>query len=202
MLLVPAVFFWALSPLGWALQQKPDAAPPSGTGKGSPAQPGNLILGTVAGLPGTTIAIPLYYQASHGSSIRSLHLEVEFVSNSVKFGQAEKGVASGQQDFDLAVAAQELPKDEKDEKGLQHTRLSIDVTVADSDHTKTLPEGLWAFLNFRIPTDAKPFSISLNPVSTSAQDAAQKPVPVNAEAGKIIVSIPDEPLAGCFFFTH
>ncbi len=161
--------------------------------------PANLILGTVASDRGTTATIPLYYQPAEDTPIRSLHLEVDFVSNSVKFAKAEKGIASEVQDYDLAVEAEELPPNDQD---LSRTRLKIDIAVVDSDPGKALPRGLLSFLDFRIPEDAKPFAISLTPASVSAQDEAGQPVEVTVEAGKVIVSVPDEPLVGCFFFTH
>ena len=40
------------------------------------------------------------------------------------------------------------------------------------------------------------------PDSLAAVGSSGKPVKMSAEAGKVIVSVPDEPLAGCFFFTH
>ncbi len=163
--------------------------------------PANLILGTVASDRGTTATIPLYYQPAEDTPIRSLHLEVDFVSNSVKFAKAEKGIAAEIQDFDLVVETEELPPKENDQE-LSRTRLKIDIAVVDSDPGKALPQGLWTFLEFRIPDDAKPFSISLTPASVSAQDEAGQPVEVTVEAGKVIVSVPDEPLVGCFFFTH
>ncbi len=159
----------------------------------------NLILGTVASDRGTTATIPLYYQPAEETPIRSLHLEVDFVSNSVKFAKAEKGIASEVQDYELTVEAEELPPSDQD---LSRTRLKIDIAVVDSDPSKALPQGLWTFLDFRIPEDAKPFAISLTPASVSAQDEAGQPVEVTVEAAKVIVSVPDEPLVGCFFFTH
>ena len=159
----------------------------------------NVVVGTVASERGTTAAIPLYYQPTKNSAVRSLHLELDFVSNSIKFAKAEKGVAAEGLNFEIAVEPKELPPDDKK---IAHTRLNIDVTITDSDPKKSFPEGLLAFLNFKIPDDAKPFSISLTPITISAQDAAKKPVEVAAEAGKVIVSIPDAPLAGCFFFSH
>ena len=167
--------------------------------QGSARAPANLILGTVASDRGTTATIPLYYQPAEDTPIRSLHLEVDFVSNSVKFAKAEKGIASEVQDFDLAVETEELPPNDQD---LSRTRLKIDIAVVDSDPGKALPRGLWTFLDFRIPDDAKPFAITLTPASVSAQDEAGQPVEVTVEAGKVIVSVPDEPLVGCFFFTH
>ena len=159
----------------------------------------DLILGTVASERGTTVSIPIYYQPGKSGGLRSVHLEVDFVSNAVKFTKADKGLAAQAQDYTLTVAAKELPPDEKK---ITRTRLSMDVSVPEADSTNPLPEGLWAFLNFRIPPDAKPFSISLNPIAISAQDLSKKPAKVESEAGKIIVSVPDEPLVGCFFFTH
>ena len=161
-------------------------------------EPATVILGTVASDPGTTATIPLYYKPGAARSIRNVHLELEFVSNSVKFAKAEKGVAAETQNFDLAVNAKELPPD----GNIQRTRLSIDVSVADADAGKSLPEGLWTLLDFQVPADAKAFAIALNPIAVTAQDADKKPVKLMAEAGKIIVSVPDEPLAACFFFTH
>ena len=177
----------------------PAATPPPAAAQAAAAGQANIILGTVAGDRGTTAAIPLYYQPAENTPIQSLHLEVDFISNSVKFAKAEKGVAAEMQDYDLTVEAEPLPDDEQ---GLSRTRLIIDVAVADDDPGKALPQGLWSFLEFRIPPEAKPFAISLTPASVSAQGASQQPVPVTAEAGKVIVSVPDEPLVGCFFFTH
>ncbi len=165
----------------------------------SEARVPNLILGTVASDRGTTATVPLYYQPAEDTPIRSLHLEVDFVSNSVKFAKAEKGIAAEIQDYDLAVETEELPPNDQD---LSRTRLKIDIAVVDSDSSKALPQGLWTFLDFQIPEDAKPFAISLTPASVSAQDEAGQPVEVTVEAGKVIVSVPDEPLVGCFFFTH
>ena len=159
----------------------------------------SLILGTVASERGTTVSIPVYYQPGKSGGLRSLHLDVDFVSNTVKFAKADKGLAAQTQDYNLTVDAKELPPDEKK---ITRTRLSLDVSIPEADSTKSLPEGLWAFLNFKIPPDAKPFSISLNPIAISAQDLSKKPARVEGEAGKIIVSVPDEPLVGCFFFTH
>jgi len=161
--------------------------------------PPAFILGTVSGDPGTIAGIPLYFKTGSGKPIRSAHLEVEFVSNSVKFAKANKGTASAVQDFDLTVDSNELPPDDKN---IKRTRLTIDFAVKDSDSKKSLPEGLLSFLDFSVPTDAKSFSIELNPRVVSAQDAAKASVKVRGEAGKIIIALPDEPMAGCFFFTH
>ena len=166
--------------------------------KAKPETASSLILGTVASERGTTASIPIYFKPGK-DALRSLHLEVDFVSNSVKFAKADKGLAAQTQDYELTVKANELAPDDKK---ISHTRLSIDVSLPDSASGKSLPEGLWAFLNFTIPSDAKPFSISLNPIAISAQNASKKPIEVASEAGKIIVSVPDEPLAGCFFFSH
>jgi len=159
----------------------------------------SIVIGTVASEVGTTAAIPLYFQPAKNSSVRSLHLELDFVSNSIKFAKAEKGVAAEGQNYDVTVEAKELPPDDKK---LLHTRLTVDIAVPDSDSKQSLPDGLLAFLNFAIPENAKPFSISLTPITVTAQNASKKPVEVAAEAGKVIVSIPDAPLAGCFFFSH
>ncbi|HWP85215.1 MAG TPA: hypothetical protein VNN17_08495 [Terriglobia bacterium] len=155
-----------------------------------------LILGTVASDPGTTATIPLYYQGASAQALRSVHLEVEFVSNSVKFSRAQKGAAAQVQDFDLVVEEREQPPDDK---GIRRSRLTINVSAPSA---AALPEGLWAFLDFSVPPDAKAFSIALNPVVALARDTNGAAVSVVAEAGKIIVAVPEAPLATCFFFTH
>ena len=182
-----------------AAAQQRGAAQALGSKSSPQGESASLILGTVAGDRGSSVSIPLYYQPGKNPPLRTAHLEVEFVSNSVKFAKAEKGLAAETQDYDLAVDVKELPPDKKK---VQRTRLGIDVSVAEADPQKSLPEGLWAFLNFRIPADAKPFSISLNPVSVSGQDTQKRKVDLAVEAGKIIVSVPDVPLVGCFFFNH
>lgn len=175
--------------LGVAAAQDPSAS----------AAGGSVVVGTVASEVGTTVAIPVYFEPGKNSRVRRLHMEIDFVSNSIKFAKAEKGVASKDLNFEINVAANELPPDDKK---ISHTHLKVDVSVTDADASKSLPSGLVAFLNFKIPENAKPFSISLIPLSVSGEDAAKKPVEVAAEAGKVIVSIPDAPLAGCFFFSH
>jgi hypothetical protein len=158
---------------------------------------GNVILGTVAGERGTSVAIPVYYESKDNAAVRSVHLNVDFISNSIKFSKAEKGIAAEMQDYELTAQSEPLPDDDQ---GRSRTRIKIDVAVAESG--KALPQGLWSYLNFEIPPDARPFAVSLNPNSVSATDVSEKPVMVAAEAGKVIVSVPAEPLAGCFFFAH
>ena len=169
---------------------------------------GTVTIGTVAGDPGTTVSIPLFYErAKAGTPLHKLQLELDFVSNSVKLGGAEKAPLPAAAEFDLKWELKELPPDQQansspDQKMVQHTRLRINVSVSDSNSGKALPEGLWAFFNFRIPPDAKPYSISVNPVAVSAESTSKNPLAVAAREGAIVVSIPDVPLVGCFFFTH
>ena len=167
----------------------------------SSSQPpgGSLLVGTVASEVGTTAAIPLFYDPGKSAHAQSLHVVLDFVSNSVKFARAEKGVASEGLQLEVKADAVELPPDDKK---IIHTRLTVDVAISGSDPKKSLQEGLLAILNFTIPENAKPFSISLNPISISAQDVSKKQLEAAAEPGKVIVSIPDAPLAGCFFFNH
>ncbi len=172
----------------WAQERNPPASAAS-----------SVILGTVAGERGSTASIPVYYEPGKNTRLLSLHVEVDFVSNSVKFTKADKGLAAQNQDYDISAEAKELPPDDKK---IIHTRLHLDFTASGSDPKKSLPEGLLTFLNFNIPMEAKPFSISLKPITITAEDTSKKPVKVAGEAGKIIVSDPDVPLVGCFFFSH
>src|SRR5262245_3696612 len=63
------------------------------------ADSAGLIIGTVASELGTTAAIPLYYQPPKNAKVKKIHAELDYVSNSVKFDKAEKGVASAVEDF-------------------------------------------------------------------------------------------------------
>src|ERR1051326_4905320 len=119
----------------------------------SPADSAGLIIGTVASELGTTAAIPLYYQPPKNSRVKKLHAELDYVSNSVKFDKAEKGVASSVEDFDLKVETKDLAPDDKT---FTHTRLYVDVPLLRADPKKSVPEDLLPFLNFKIPPDTKP----------------------------------------------
>ncbi|MDA2933281.1 hypothetical protein MYX82_02945, partial [Acidobacteria bacterium AH-259-D05] len=153
-----------------------------GAQEGERSEPPNLILGTLARAPGTDVSIPLYYQSSAETPIRSLHLEVDFVSSGLKFVKVDKGAAAETQDYHLVVEAEELSADEE---GRARTRLNIDVSVVDSDSGRFLPKGLWALLNFTIEHGVESSAISLNPSSISAQDLSGNPVEVVGEAGKV-----------------
>ena len=98
---------------------------------------GTVILGTVAGERGTTVAIPVYYESKDNAAVRSVHLDVDFISNNVKFSKAEKGIASEMQDYDLKAEAEPLPNDNE---GRSRTRIKIDVAVTEAG--KALPQGL------------------------------------------------------------
>src|SRR5262249_12122205 len=117
----------------------------------------------------------------------------------VKFTKAEKSPLLETDDFSLGVTAKETAAE--DEK-IQRTRLSVDVSVANPNHSQVLPEGLWAFLDFKISADAKPFSIAVRGLSIQVKDASERALSISVEPGKIIVSSADLPLAGCFFFSH
>ena len=185
--------------LSRGLARGPNAEQTSGSGQRPAQQAGTLILGTVAGDPGSSIAVPIYFKPSGDPSLRSLRVELEFVSNSVKFAKAEKAPASEERDLDLAVQVEELPRNEKN---VQRTRLIVDVSVVDANAKRPLPAGVWGFLNFRISPEATPYNISMNPLSVSALDTSQKPVLVTVEKGNILVYAAELPMAGCFIFTH
>ncbi|MBI4442049.1 MAG: hypothetical protein HY649_01585 [Acidobacteria bacterium] len=198
-LLATLLLVFAPPLLSRGLAQGPNAEQASGSGRPPAPEAGTLILGTVAGEPGTSIAVPIYFKPSGEASLRALRVELEFVSNSVKFTKAEKAPVAEGSDLDLAVQVEELPRNEKN---VQRTRLMVAVSVVDSNAKKLLPGGVWGFLNFRISPEATPYNISMNPLSVSAQDTSQKPVPVAVEKGHIIVFAADLPMAGCFIFTH
>ena len=167
------------------------------TGKNKPT----LVIGSVTGQRGATATIPLYYRTVPKIALRSVHLEFDFVSSSVKFVKADKGIAAETQDYELSVKSSQLAP-ERDDNKLEHTRISIDVAVANSEGGKVLPEGLLAYLNFQVPSDSKPAAISLKPVSASARNISKQPVDIGTESGLIMIAVEDEPGVVCFFFSH
>ncbi|MSO21476.1 MAG: hypothetical protein EXQ56_13665 [Acidobacteria bacterium] len=156
-----------------------------------------VIFGTVAGDRGTTVSIPVYFDAGK-TTINKISLAVDFISNSVKFDKADTGGAAEGEDITLNVQSEELLADSK---GLPRTRLKIEASAPGAG-SKPLPDGLWIFLNFRLTPDAKPFAVSLQPNNVVATGTTGRPVKVATEAGKVIVSAEDETQIGCFFFTH
>jgi hypothetical protein len=172
---------------------------PAGSGQGSPEDKGSLVIGTAAGEPGTNVSVPIYYQPGRETSLRALHLEVEFTSKSVKFTRAEFFPLGKRDDVEETVKSRNLPVGEKE---LPRSQIVLDFSVAGGNTRGTLPEGLWALLDFSISQDAKPLTVSLNARSISAKDPSEKAVQLTIEKGEIVVSSADLPLAGCFFFTH
>jgi hypothetical protein len=147
-------------------------------------EPPRVVLGTVSSDRGATASVPLFYQPAAGRPIRTLHLEVKFAGDSVRFVRAQKGPASESQDFDLTATARE-------------GRLSVDVSVRDPDARKALPDGVMASLDFQVPEDATAGSVPLVPIAVSALDGSSNQVKAIAEEGMIvIVSAP--PVAGLF----
>ena len=157
-----------------------------------------VVFGTMAGDRGTIVSIPVYFTAGKGAVSR-VSLGVDFISNSVTFEKVDSVEGTSDQAITLKVEPELLPKDSK---GLPRTRLKIEVSAPKGSGTKTLPDGLWMFLNFRLSPEAKPFAVGLQPNSALGFGSSGSPVKISAEPGKVIVAAENEPTAGCFFFTH
>ncbi len=156
-----------------------------------------IILGTVAGDRGTTVSLPVYFKGG-GGTVSKLSFAVKFISNSVKFDKVDASGITPSQDLTVDIQPEDLPPEAN---GLPQTMLKINVSISGGD-SKPLPDGLWVFLAFRLTQEAKSFAVNMQPYNIEAIGLTGKPVKVLAEAGKVIVSSDDEPLVGCFFFTH
>ena len=161
-----------------------------------------VSLSDIVGSPGSSVMIPLYYTPDPNTPLRSLTVEIDYVSNNLIFQKASPGTVTEQAGADVQTA---LTDGSPDEKNVVRSRLRLAFSLPEEQPPKGLPEGLLAYLLFRISTEAKPFAIRLNTSVISAEDIRNpsQEAKVNAQPGMIVVEIPDMmPEATCFFFSH
>lgn len=162
-----------------------------------------ISLDKITGTPGASLMVPLYYTPDPNNPLRSLVVDIDYVSNHLKFQKISRGVFPEDMNVDLAANSTDRTPDAK---GAVHSKLHVSVGIADKDAKKGLPDSLIAFLLFQVTMDAKPFSIKLTPTFASAEDIHTPPKNVAKIAtvpGTVVVEIPDlMPEATCFFFSH
>ena len=195
-----------------ALQRKsPDGAEAQSPGKANETSKKNgksesgprISLGELIGNPGDELMIPLYYKPAEAEPVRSLTLDIDFVSNHLKFQKASPGVFPEGMAADVtATVSQGAP----DPKGVVRSKVRVKVALKEQNPRKGLPEALLAFLQFQVARDAKPFSIKLTPSVISAEDLRSVPrkvAEIAADPGTVVVQSRDFlPEVSCFFFTH
>ena len=163
-----------------------------------------ISLGQITGSPGASLMIPLYYTPSSAAEpLRSLVLDLNYVSNHLKFQKAAAGVIP--EDIGVEIAGN-VTDGESDAKGTVRSKLRVSVSLTDKNPKKGLPEGLLAYLLFQVTMDAKPFTITLTPTVNSAVDLHTPPrkvTTIRTEPGTVVVEVSDMlPETTCFFFSH
>ena len=160
-----------------------------------------IALSELDGTPGANVMMPLYFTRDPKNPLTSITVDIEFVSNNLKFDKIASGTAAEQAGADLSSA---LTEGKPDDKGVKRSKVRITASLKDA--AKGLPDGLLAYLLFEISLDAKPFSIKLTPTVVDAQDnhiPSKKVTGVATESGMVVVQVLDVmPEATCFFFTH
>jgi hypothetical protein len=160
-----------------------------------------VALAELNGTPGSSLMVPLYFTPDPKNPVRSITVDIEFVSNNLKFDHASKGTAAEQSGAELTTAVTE---GKPDDKNVTRSKLRITAAIADAASKTGLPDGLLAYMLFQISLDAKPFSIRLTPTVIDATDVQNKKVAkVGTEPGLVVVEVLDvQPENTCFFFTH
>jgi hypothetical protein len=161
-----------------------------------------VSLDEITGSPGASLMIPLYYTPDPKAPLRSFAVEIDYVSNNLKFQKAARGAAAEQAEAEVTT---NLTDGKPDDKGVTRSKLLVTAALA-KDAKSGLPDGLMAYLLFTVSMQAKPFAIRLTPTVVSAEDTSNPPkkvAKVTGVPGMVTVEIPDMmPEATCFFFTH
>ena len=170
-----------------------------------------VTLGSVTGLPGASLMMPLSFTPDPANPVRSFSVDIDYVSNSLTFEKAMRAITAELADTQIQRSVKE---NLTDKKGLKRTTLRLAVSMPGANASAGLPEGLLAYLVFQINPAAKPFSIKMTPTAISATPvaASAKKVAITAEPGTATIEDPDAvnrsldpelaPDVTCFFFTH
>jgi hypothetical protein len=180
-------------------QQNP---PASGQNSEAVSLP-RVAVGEINGNPGSSLMVPLYFTPDPNRPLRSITVEIDYVSNSLKFQSAASGTAVEQVGARLNAT---LTDGAPNEQNVIRSKLRVEISVPETQAAKGIPEGLLSFLMFRVNTDARPFAIRLNTSVVSAETAQTPPqtvADVSTIPGLVVVDQGDMlPEATCFFFTH
>ena len=167
-----------------------------------------VALAEIDGTPGASLMMPLSLTPDPKNPLRSLTVDIEYVSNSLIFQKASRGLAAELANADIQS---NLTEGKLDDKGLKRARLRVTASLPEPNPKEGLPHGLLAYLLFQVSQDAKPFLITMTPTVVSADDLSTPPKEVaNVGAKPGLVSIEAlgdrydrlAPAVACFFFTH
>ena len=178
-------------------------APAGGENREADARLPRVAVGEINGNPGSNLMVPLYFTPDPKRPLRSITVELDYVSNSLKFQNAATGTAVEQAG---ATVKATLTDGKPDQNNVTRSKLRIDVQIPEGQSGKSIPDGLLSFLLFRVSNEAKAFAIRLNTNVVSAQTAqtpSQTVADVGTLPGMVVVEQGDLlPEATCFFFTH
>jgi hypothetical protein len=171
-------------------------------------QGARVSLGSIKGMPGTSIMLPFTLTADPENPLRSLAVDLEYVSNSLQFQKASPGLGA-----ELAGAKIEasLTEGKPDDKNVKRAKLRITASLPEPPPKEGLPGGVLAYLMFQIAEEAKPFAVRVTPTIISAEDLSTPPkklARVATEPGQVAIEDPQAmydrlvPQVACFFFTH
>ena len=197
----------AASGLVATLPQLRAAAPQSAPAQGSGQAP-RVSLAEIKTTPGASLMMPLSLTPDPKNPLRSLTVEIGFVSKSLVFQKTSRGLAAELANADIQANLIEGPPDDK---GLKRATLRITASLPEPAPKEGLPDGLLAYLLFQVSEDAQPLTIKLTPAVVSANDLSTPPKKVSnvgADAGVVVIESLDAvyqrlaPELACFFFSH
>ena len=167
-----------------------------------------VSLGEIKGTPGSSVMMPLSLTADPKTPLRSLTVDIEFVSKSLIFQKTSLGIAA---ELVNAKIQASVAKEATDENGLKHVTLRVTASLPDPAPQTGLPDGLLAYLLFEISQEAQPFRIRLTPAAVTADDLSDPPKEVAnlaSDPGLVVIessqALFDQmaPPIACFFFSH
>lgn len=206
-----ALLVWSLSLISaraFAQREGKDAANGSDNSKTEPEKRSNpslprLMVDSQSGTPGTNVVVPLYFTPPQGAALRTVTVEIDWVSKNVHFVRLDRGTSA---EAIGAVVTGKVTGTSKDAKSLEHSTLRINASVTDEIPKDGFPDGLLAYLTFQISPDAQPFAVELRPKLIAAEaigNADKKFTQAEVETGKINVELEGlPPYVACFFFSH
>ena len=193
--------------VAWALHSMPPQLQAAALQSVSEQTP-RVSLAEIDGTPGASLMMPLSLTPDPKNPLRSLTVDIEYVSNSLIFQKASRGLAAELANADIQS---NLTESKPDDKGLRRAKLRVTASLPEPNPKEGLPQGLLAYLLFQVSPDAKPFLVTMTPTIVSAYDLSTPPKEVtNVVTKPGSVSIDDlgdrydrlAPAVACFFFTH
>ena len=193
--------------VAWALHSMPPQLQAAALQSVSEQTP-RVSLAEIDGTPGASLMMPFSLTPDPKNPLRSLTVDIEYVSNSLIFQKASRGLAAELANADIQS---NLTESKPDDKGLKRAKLRVTASLPEPNTKEGLPQGLLAYLLFQVSPDAKPFLVTMTPTIVSAYDLSTPPEDVtNVVTKPGSVSIDDlgdrydrlAPAVACFFFTH